>query len=293
VGPNVHVRYVQDNAANSSAANLAAESDVAIVFVGNNPTCNGSFGRGCLPSEGKEAVDRKAIELEQAQTQLVQAVKRANPKTIVVLVSSFPYSMSAVQQNATAILHMAHSSQEEGNALADVLFGDYNPAGRLVSTWVKSVEDLPPMMDYDIRKGRTYMYFKGQPQYPFGFGLSYTTFEYSNLHTSANAVSAAGEVAVSVDVKNTGTRAGDEVVQMYVKHLNSAVERPIKELRGFQRVTLQPNETKTVRLRLKGTDLTYWDAAKHSFVVEPGSVSVTLGGSSADARVEKTISVTQ
>jgi beta-glucosidase len=201
--------------------------------------------------------------------------------------------MSAVQQNATAILHMAHSSQEEGNALADVLFGDYNPAGRLVSTWVKSVEDLPPMMDYDIRKGRTYMYFKGQPQYPFGFGLSYTTFEYSNLHTSANAVSAAGEVAVSVDVKNTGTRAGDEVVQMYVKHLNSAVERPIKELRGFQRVTLQPNETKTVRLRLKGTDLTYWDAAKHSFVVEPGSVSVTLGGSSADARVEKTISVTQ
>jgi beta-glucosidase len=292
-GPNVHVRYVQDNAANSSAANLAAESDVAIVFVGNNPTCNGSFGRGCLPSEGKEAVDRKAIELEQAQTQLVQAVKRANPKTIVVLVSSFPYSMSAVQQNATAILHMAHSSQEEGNALADVLFGDYNPAGRLVSTWVKSVEDLPPMMDYDIRKGRTYMYFKGQPQYPFGFGLSYTTFEYSNLHTSANAVSAAGEVAVSVDVKNTGTRAGDEVVQMYVKHLNSAVERPIKELRGFQRVTLQPNETKTVRLRLKGTDLTYWDAAKHSFVVEPGSVSVTLGGSSADARVEKTISVTQ
>jgi beta-glucosidase len=292
-GPNVHVRYVQDNAANSSAANLAAESDVAIVFVGNNPTCNGSFGRGCLPSEGKEAVDRKAIELEQAQTQLVQAVKRANPKTIVVLVSSFPYSMSAVQQNATAILHMAHSSQEEGNALADVLFGDYNPAGRLVSTWVKSVDDLPPMMDYDVRKGRTYMYFKGQPQYPFGFGLSYTTFEYSNLHTSANAVSAAGEVAVSVDVKNTGTRAGDEVVQMYVKHLNSAVERPIKELRGFQRVTLQPNETKTVRLRLKGTDLTYWDAAKHSFVVEPGSVSVTLGGSSADARVEKTISVMQ
>jgi beta-glucosidase len=188
---------------------------------------------------------------------------------------------------------MAHSSQEEGNALADVLFGDYNPAGRLVSTWVKSVDDLPPMMDYDVRKGRTYMYFKGQPQYPFGFGLSYTTFEYSNLHTSANAVSAAGEVAVSVDVKNTGTRAGDEVVQMYVKHLNSAVERPIKELRGFQRVTLQPNETKTVRLRLKGTDLTYWDAAKHSFVVEPGSVSVTLGGSSADARVEKTISVMQ
>jgi beta-glucosidase len=187
---------------------------------------------------------------------------------------------------------MAHSSQEEGNALADVLFGDYNPAGRLVATWVKSLDDLPPMMDYDIRKGRTYMYFKGQPLYPFGFGLSYTTFEYSNLRTSADSVNAAGEMAVSVDVKNTGTRAGDEVVQMYVKHLDSAVERPIKELRGFERITLRPNETRTVRLPLKGTDLTYWDAAKHSFVVEPGRVSIMLGASSADARLEKTIEVT-
>jgi beta-glucosidase len=186
---------------------------------------------------------------------------------------------------------MAHSSQEEGNALADVLFGDYNPAGRLGATWVKSLDDLPPMMDYDIRQGRTYMYFKGQPQYPFGFGLSYTTFEYSNLRTSADSLTAAGEVAVSVDVKNTGTRAGDEVVQLYVTHLNSAVARPVKELRGFQRIALRPNETRTVRLPLKGTDLTYWDADKRSFVVEPGRVSVMLGASSADARLEKTIEV--
>jgi beta-glucosidase len=293
VGPGVRVRYLADNSNNNSAANLAAESDVAIVFVGNNPTCNGPFGRGCPPSEGKESVDRKAIELEQAQTQLVERVKQANSKTIVVLISSFPYAMSAVQQTAPAILHLAHSSQEEGNALADVLFGDYNPAGRLVATWVKSLDDLPPMMDYDVRKGRTYMYFKGQPLYPFGFGLSYTTFEYSNLRTSVDSVNAAGEVVVTVDVKNTGTRAGDEVVQLYVRHLNSAVERPIRELRGFERITLRPNETRTVRLPLKGTDLTYWDAGKHSFVVEPGSVSIMLGASSADARLEKTISVTQ
>jgi beta-glucosidase len=147
------------------------------------------------------------------------------------------------------------------------------------------------MMDYDIRKGRTYLYFKGQPLYPFGFGLSYTTFEYSNLRTSADSVNAAGEVTVSVDVKNTGTRAGDEVVQMYVKHLDSAVERPIKELRGFQRVALQPNEIKTVKLPLKGSDLTYWDAGKQAFVVEPGRLSIMLGGSSADVRLEKTIEV--
>jgi beta-glucosidase len=147
------------------------------------------------------------------------------------------------------------------------------------------------MMDYDIRQGRTYMYFKGQPLYPFGFGLSYTTFEYSNLRTSADAVTAAGELTVSVDVKNTGSRAGDEVVQLYVKHIDSAVARPIKELRGFERITLRPNETRTVRLPLKGADLTYWDAGKRSFVVEPGRVSIMLGASSADARLEKTIEV--
>ena len=186
---------------------------------------------------------------------------------------------------------MSHTSQEEGNAVADVLFGDYNPAGRLVATWVKSLDDLPPMMDYDIRKGRTYMYFKGQPLYPFGFGLSYTTFEYSNLRLPADSVTASGELIASVDVKNTGTRAGDEVVQLYVKHVNSAVERPVKELRGFERITLQPNETRTVRLTVKGADLTYWDAGKHSFVVEPGNVSIMLGASSADVRLEKTIEV--
>ena len=219
--------------------------------------------------------------------------KAANAKTIVVLISSFPYAITWVEENVPAILHMAHDSQEEGNALADVLFGDYNPAGRLAATWVKSLSDLPPMMDYDIRKGRTYMYFKGQPLYPFGFGLSYTTFEYANLRTSADSIKGTGEIAVSVDIKNTGTRAGDEVVQMYVKHVESAVERPIQELRGFQRITLQPGETKTVRMPLKGSDLTYWDAAAHSFVVEPGKTNIMLGSSSADKKIEKTVAVTR
>jgi beta-glucosidase len=290
VGPGIRIRYAPDDN-NENAANLAAESDVAIVFVGNHPTCNARFGQCPLPSEGKEAVDRKSIALDPAQLSLIRRVKMANAKTIVVLVSSFPYAIGWVQENVPAILHMAHSSQEEGNALADVLFGDYNPAGRLVATWVKSLEDLPPMMDYDIRKGRTYLYFKGQPLYPFGFGLSYTTFEYSNLRTSADSVNAAGEILISVDVRNTGARSGDEVVQMYVKRLNSAVERPIKELRGFERIPLRPVETRTVRLRLKGADLTYWDSGKHSFVVEPGRLSIQLGASSADVRLEKAIEV--
>jgi beta-glucosidase len=292
VGPGTRIRYAPDDN-NGNAANLAAESDVAIVFVGNHPTCNARFGQCPLPSEGKEAVDRKSIALDPAQLNLIRRVKMANAKTIVVLVSSFPYAIGWAQENVPAILHMAHSSQEEGNALADVLFGDYNPAGRLVATWVKSLEDLPPMMDYDIRKGRTYLYFKGQPLYPFGFGLSYATFEYSNLRTSADSVNAAGEILVSVDVRNTGARSGDEVVQMYVKRLNSAVERPIKELRGFERIPLRPGETRTVQLRLKGADLTYWDSGKHSFVVEPGRLSIQLGASSADVRLEKAIEVTE
>src|SRR5271157_2657608 len=148
------------------------------------------------------------------------------------------------------------------------------------------------MMEYDIRKGRTYMYFKGQPLYPFGFGLSYTRFEYSNLRLE-RTMNAAGEMAVGVDVRNTGSMAGDEVVQLYVSHMGSAVERPLKELRGFERIALRPGETRTVKLPLKGADLTYWDAGKQSFVVEPGTVDIMVGGSSADVRLHDTISVTQ
>lgn len=291
VGPGVRVRYALDNQINSNAQNIAAESDLAIVFIGNIPTCNAPFGKGCPPSEGKEALDRKTIELEPAQTQMVQRILRANPKTIVVLVSSFPYAMAAVQQNAPAILHMSHSSQEQGNAITDVLFGDYNPGGRLSVTWPKSANDLPPMMDYDIRKGRTYMHSKAEPQYPFGFGLSYTTFEYSNLRTSAETVRPAGEVVVRLDVKNTGSRAGDEVPQLYVSYPGSAVERPTRQLRGFARVSLKPGETRTVEMKLKGADLAYWNAPNHAFTVEPGQVEVQVGASSADIKLKKLVTV--
>jgi beta-glucosidase len=291
VGPGVRVRYALDNQINANAQNIAAESDLAIVFIGNIPTCNAPFGKGCPPSEGKEALDRKTIELEAAQTQMVQRVLRANPKTIVVLVSSFPYAMAAVQQAAPAILHMSHSSQEQGSALADVLFGDYNPGGRLSVTWPKSVNDLPPMMDYDIRKGRTYMYAKAEPQYPFGFGLSYTTFAYSNLRTSADALRPGGELTVKIDVKNTGSRTGDEVPQLYVSYPGASVVRPVRELRGFTRITLKAGESRTVELRLKAADLTYWDAATHKAVLEPGTVDLQVGASSADIKLRKSIAV--
>ena len=188
---------------------------------------------------------------------------------------------------------MSQNAQEAGTAIADVLFGDYNPAGRLVVTWPRSLEQLPPMMDYDLRHGRTYMYFKGEPLFPFGFGLSYTTFDYSGLKTSAPRMGQGGEITVSLDVKNTGSRAGDEVVQLYVRHEGSKVERPRKELRGFERVSLQPGEKKNVQMKLRAASLAYWDETAGRFVVEDEPVRLMVGGSSSEVRLETTVTVSK
>ena len=157
--------------------------------------------------------------------------------------------------------------------------------------WPKSLDQLPPMMDYNICHGKTYMYFKGAPLYPFGFGLSYTTFKYENLRTSAPQVAKNGEVTANVDVTNTGSRAGDAVVQLYVKHLASKVERPDKELKGFKRVTLQPGETKTVEIPLKASQLAYWDDKAKYFRVETEPVWLMAGGSSAEPQASTRLRV--
>jgi beta-glucosidase len=301
VGPGVEVKYAADEIGNA-AVNAARSSDVAVVVVGNDPTCgpdmphdwhSSADGGGTLPctvpSDGREGRDREIITL--AQEQLVKQVYAVNPKTVVILVSSFPFAINWSQANVPAILHMAHSSQDEGTALAKVLFGDYNPGGHLVTTWPKSVDQLPPMMDYDIRHGRTYMYFKGEPLYPFGYGLSYTTFAYANLKTSSAELAEDGSITVSVEVTNIGSRTGDEVVQLYVKHLKSKVERPGEELKGFQRVTLKPNETKTVQIPLKASALAYWDEKAGRFRVEAEPVGVMIGDSSKDIKLTTTVRV--
>jgi beta-glucosidase len=220
-------------------------------------------------------------------------VIEANPRTVVVLITSFPVALPWASEYATTILHMTHNSQELGHALADVLFGDADPGGRLAQTWPRSLDQLPPMMDYDIRHGRTYMYFEGEPQFHFGHGLSYTTFAYADLETSAARLAKDEKVDVSVDVTNTGSRAGDEVVQLYVRYPESKVSRPLKQLRGFRRVHLEPGETRTVTLALAASDLAYWGEARHSWVVEPGPVELMVGRSSAesDLKLRKTITV--
>ncbi len=286
LGDQVKLLYEETNQDNR-AVNAAQAADVAIVVVGNHPTCGAGWANCPDASEGKEAVDRKSLTLSDEL--LIKQVRRANPHTIVVLAASFPYAITWTQQNVPAIVHLAQNSEEMGNALADVLFGDYNPGGRLTQTWVRAVSDLPPMLDYDIRHGRTYQYFDGKPLYPFGFGLSYTTFRYTNFRLSTAKMGPTGAVTVSVDVQNTGSRTGDEVVQLYASHLHSTVARPKKELKGFQRVTLRPQETKTVRLTLRAETLRYWNVGLQQWVLEPDNIKIILGTAANQTTFERII----
>ncbi len=287
-GAGVSVTYSDGRDAVQAAA-MAAKAEIAVVIIGNHPTCDAGWNKCPVASDGKEAMDRKSLTLEQES--LAKAVYAANPNTVVVLQASFPYTTNWTQQNIPAILAMTHNSEEQGDGLADVLFGDYNPAGRLTQTWVASMDQLPPMMDYDLRHGRTYLYLRDKPLYAFGFGLSFTKFAYSNLKSSASAIKTGEEVSVSVDVKNIGGRDGDEVVQMYCAYPGSAVPRPFEELKGFARVSLKAGEQKTVRLRLPAKSLSYWNNKSAAFALEQGKVEIRIGSSSDDIKLRQTIAV--
>ena len=288
VGDGVKVAY-SDGSDPAQAVALARTADVAIMVVGNHPECNAGWDVCPTPSNGKESVDRKTIVLEQEE--LVKQVFAANPRTIEVLRVSFPYAIVWSQQNLPEIVHMTHNSQEEGHGLADVLFGEYSPAGRLTQTYPTGDDQLLPMMDYDLTHGRTYLYSTLKPLYPFGYGLSYTSFAYKGLKLSAPKVKADGTVNVTVKVKNTGKRSGDEVVELYVQHLGSAVERPKLELKGFKRVRIEAGAEQSVTMELKPRDLAYWDAAAHVWRVEKEQVRVLAGGSSDKLPVQATIQV--
>jgi beta-glucosidase len=281
-------------------------SDVALVFVGNHPTCSTtSYGVCPSPYEGRETIDRMKIILDPAQATLVQSVAAANPKTIVVLVSSYPIGIGSITDSVPAIVHVSNSSQELGTAIADVLFGDYNPAGRTSMTWYASETDIPTAItDYDIKGdnmkgGTTYLYYKGTPLYPFGYGLSYTSFSYANLTLNTPAISLAavgtpcGSVQVGVDVTNSGARDGDEVVQLYVAFPSSSLQRPLKQLRGFRRVSIAAGQTQHVSFEVAASAFTYWDETAGAFAIEAGvPAEVQVGASSADIRLRATLNVT-
>jgi beta-glucosidase len=264
-----------------SAVQAAKGADAAVVVVGSMPFIN-----------GREDHDRTTMDLAEGQEALVRAVRKANPNTVVVLENSYPTTLNWEQKNVPAILWTTHAGQETGHAVADVLFGDHNPSGRLTQTWYRSAGDLPDILDYDIIKSdRTYQYFKGTPLYPMGHGLSYSDFRYGNLRLASSKVDADGTLKVSVDVTNAGSRAGAEVVQLYTHAKKSRVKQPIKQLKAFDRVELAAGQKKTVQLQVKAADLAFWDVTRSRFVVETGSYDVMVGASSSDIRATRTAQV--
>ncbi|MFC4302923.1 glycoside hydrolase family 3 C-terminal domain-containing protein [Cohnella boryungensis] len=265
----------------AEAVEAAREADQAIVFVGNHPLIN-----------GKETIDRPDLTLAASQERLVQAVLEANPNTTVVIVGSYPYAIRWLQDRIPAIVYCSHAGHEIGTALTDVLFGDYNPAGRVNMTWYESVEQLGDFMDYDIIKSeRTYQYFAGKPLYPFGHGLSYTSFRYENLVLDTARVSEGGKLTARLRITNTGERDGEEVVQMYTRHGASRVKRPLKQLQGFRRIALSAGESAEIAFELPASELRFWDVTRQRWCLENGSCTLLIGSSSSDIKLSAEFAV--
>ena len=279
IGSNVEVLYAPDNAM-SQAERIARQADMVFVCVGNHPYgTTRDWKKSPVPSDGREVVDRKSLQLPDED--LVRLLYKANPNTVLVLVSSFPYTINWSQENLPAIVHITHCSQEQGSGLADVLLGKVNPAGRTTQTWVRDITQLPDMLDYNIRNGRTYMYHQGDVLYPFGFGLSYTQFTYGEVKDIKQDKNS---ITLTIPVTNTGKLDGDEVVQVYATYPESAVSRPQKQLCAFTRVFIKAGETAQISMTINKEDISYWNESLNAFVVEPKPVKFFIGASSEDIR---------
>ena len=267
-----------------TAVELAAKADVAIIVAG-------------LTREWEsEGFDREHMDLVGQQNELIARVAAANPNTVVVLNVGSPVEMPWANDVA-AILQSWYGGQEAGNALADVLFGDVTPSGKLPSTFPVRLEDNPAFINYPGENGQVhygeglfvgYRYYDKKqiaPQFPFGHGLSYTSFAYDNLRLNGSEFDTDDEIVVSVDVTNTGQRAGQEVVQLYVRDEEARLIRPLQELKAFAKVSLNAGETKTVTLTLSGQSLAYYDPALSGWVTEPGDFTLLVGSSSRDIRL--------
>ncbi len=267
------------------AADLAAKSEVALVFVGTN---------GDWESEGH---DRADMELPGKQNELVAAVAAANKNTIVILQTGSPVTMPWLNDVA-AVLQAWFPGQECGNSIADVVFGSVNPSGKLTQTTPKRIEDNPAYVNYPGENGRVrygegifvgYRYYEKkqvEPLFPFGYGLSYTTFTYNNLKLGSTSLGTTDSLSLSIDISNTGKVAGQEIVQVYIRDVQSLVARPPKELKAFQKVLLEPGQSKTISFTLSQRDFAFWDDGKHAWVSEAGEFEVLVGAASNDIRAQ-------
>jgi beta-glucosidase len=285
VSPSTKINYAKgcdingDSADGFDAAVRAARnSEVVVIAVGESADMSG------------EAASRSSLDLPGRQLDLVKAVQATGKPTIVVLMNGRPLTINWIAENTPAILETWFAGTQAGNAIADVLFGDVNPGGKLPVTFPRSVGQEPLYYNHmntgrppDINNKYTskYLDVSWTPLFPFGFGLSYTQFKITNLQLSAQSIQANGKLTVSVQVENAGKRTGDEVVQLYIRDVAASVTRPVKELKGFQRVTLKPGEKRRMEFLLTGEQLGFWNRELR-FVVEPGEFKVMVGANSID-----------
>ena len=267
------------------AAALAADCDAAIVVAGLSHQFEG------------EGYDRNTLKLPGEQDKLIRAVAAANPRTAVVLINGTPIDMEGWIAEVPALVEAWYPGELGGHAVARILFGDVNPSGKLPDTFAKRLEDYPSQANYPGRDGVVryeegiwvgYRYFdtKGvEPRFPFGHGLSYTTSEYDNLRVEPDTNGDRLVINATFDVRNTGARAGAEVAQVYVHDVQSSVERPAKELKGFRKVHLQPGATATVTVPLDTDSLSFYDVNRKRWIAEPGEFEILIGSSSADIRL--------
>jgi beta-glucosidase len=283
------VRFHTGNFAKTDFAALAnkiKDAD-AIVYVGGiSPQLEGEEMPVHYP--GFNGGDRTTILLPSVQTELLKALKVTGKPVVFVMMTGSAIAMPWESQNIPAIVNAWYDGQSAGTAIADVLFGDYNPAGRLPVTFYKSDNDLPSFTDYSMNN-RTYRYFKGTPLYGFGYGLSYTTFTYDQLKLAPSTMKGK-TVPVSVRVKNTGKRDGEEVVQLYVSSQNKTIATPLKALKGFQRIFLKAGESKTVQFNLSPEDLSIIDDNGNPKEFS-GKVTIAVGGGQPDTKIKTTSNV--
>ncbi|HXT15369.1 MAG TPA: glycoside hydrolase family 3 C-terminal domain-containing protein [Gemmatimonadaceae bacterium] len=276
------------DALEADAMTIASQADAIVMFMGLTARLEGEEMPIQIP--GFRGGDRTSLDLPAPQEQLLEKISALGKPIVLVLMNGSALGVNWAQAHVPAILEAWYPGQAAGTAIADVLFGDYNPAGRLPVTFYKSVSDLPPFDDYAMH-GRTYRFFAGTPLYPFGHGLSYTTFKYSNVRASTSTATARDTIMVSVDVANIGKRAGDEVVQVYVQHEGSKVSRPLKDLRGYARVHLAAGRKRTVKIPVAMSSLAYWNETTQEWDVEAEPVRILVGASSSDIRATTTIRV--
>jgi beta-glucosidase len=272
---------VRDGIAEAVAA--AVDAEAVVMVLGNDPHIN-----------GRETQDRANLMLPPGQERLLRAVVAARPETVLVVMSSYPYAVDWADEHAAAVVWTAHGGQETGNALASVLLGDVDPAGRLPQTWYRADTELPGRLDYDVIKaGWTYQYHRKPPLYPFGHGLSYTRFDYTDLRMSMWRTTADSSVTISLTMANTGSRPGKETVQLYVRAVGARYEAPLLKLAAFRKVSLRPGSSREVEFALDVSEaLAHWSVTEEAFIVDPGEYEVLVARSAGNVVMSAPLTVT-